>query len=198
MMEWWSDGVGADLADFARQRMEQARPGHGWAHVERVGRTAEWLAGQVGARVEIVRPAALLHDVGRVDEDETGVDHAAASAAVAREALPRWGYTPDQVEEIVQCILAHRFSTGPRAVTLEAQVLSDADKLDALGAVGIARTFLHGGAAGRSLEDSVQHFHHKLLRLAGRMYTAPARRLAEERIAYMQDFLQRLAAECCL
>ena len=185
----------ARLAAFARERMGRTPPGHGWGHIERVGRTASWLAEEVGARKEIVLPAVLLHDVGRVEQDETGVDHAVASAAVAREMLRQWGFPAPAVEEIAQCILAHRFSTGFPAVSREAQVLSDADKLDALGAVGIVRTFLHGGASGRGWEDSIQHFYDKLLRLTEHIHTEPARRLAQERIAYMEDFLQRLTAE---
>jgi len=185
----------AGLAAFVQERLAGAQPGHGWGHVERVFRLAAWLAERTGARAEIVLPAALLHDVGRVEEVGEGIDHAEASARIARQVLPAWGYPPAQVEEIVQCILAHRFSSGPPPATLEAQVLSDADKLDALGAVGIARTFLHGGAEGRGLAESLPHFHHKLLRLGEHLYTEPARRLAAGRLAYMRGFLQRLAAE---
>lgn len=183
------------LAAFVQERLARARPGHGWEHVERVCRLAAWLAEQAGARTEIVLPAALLHDVGRTEEDEIGIDHAEAGATVARQVLPAWGYAPAQVEEIAQCILAHRFSGDPPPTLLEAQVLSDADKLDAVGAVGIARTFLHSGAEGRSLEGSLPHFYDKLLRLGEHLYTDPARRLATGRIAYMRGFLERLMAE---
>jgi len=180
------------LAERVRREMAGNPPGHDFDRVHRVYRHAERLGRELGADLEILLPAALLPDVGRRAEQETGGDHAALSAALAQDWLPTLGYSATQIEAICDCIWAHRFATGVPATTLEAQILFDADKLDALGAVGIARTFLHGGASGRGLAGCVQHFHDKLLRLEDRFHTAPARRLARERTAFLRGFLAQL------
>lgn len=183
------------LRRWVRERMASAPGGHGWDHVERVERMALRLAREVGAQEEIVRAAALLHDVCREEEQRTGRDHSQGAARLARERLPAWGFEPEAVEAIARCIEEHRFQRGRGASSLEAQVLSDADKLDALGAFGILRVFTYAGAHGRPLEASLQHFHEKLLRLEERLYTEPARRLARRRTERLRLFLAWLEEE---
>ncbi|RLE36567.1 phosphohydrolase, partial [Candidatus Acetothermia bacterium] len=91
--------------------------------------------------------------------------------------------------------LSHSFSSGITPVTLEAKVLSDADKLDAIGAIGIARSFLYSGETGRSLEETQRHFEEKLLRLKDSLYTDTARRLAVERDRFLREFYTQLEQE---
>ena len=158
--------------------------------------------------------AALLHDVGREGAEAEGLDHAAFAAQRAREILD--GHPPARIQAVAQAIAAHRFRTDPQPTTLEAQVLFDADKLDAIGAAGVARAFAYGGAHGqrlwapidsvdvaRWLEEGdhprdhtpVHEFVVKLSRLKDRLFTPTGRSIARERHEYMVDFYERFDAE---
>jgi uncharacterized protein len=198
----------------ARRYYEEADAVHDFDHVLRVLTLAERIGQAEGADLEIVRTAALLHDAGREQAEADGLDHAAFAANRAREILAR--QPPAKVEAIAHAIAAHRFRTGPEPDTLEARVLFDADKLDAIGAVGIARAFAYGGAHGQRLwapvetvdvarwaeegddprtHTPVHEFVVKLSRLKERLFTPTGRAIAEERHAYMVAFFERLAAE---
>jgi uncharacterized protein len=190
---------------------------HGFDHVLRVWRLAERIGREEGADLEILQGAALLHDVGRAEQVLTGADHAAVGAARAREILA--GQPPEKVERVARCIAEHRFRVESPPSSLEAQVLFDADKLDALGAVGVARAYAAAGEykqrlwaavpadyAKRPVHEGqgdlesgehtpVHEFEFKLVKLRDRLYTAAARRLAEERHAFMVAFFARLADE---
>ena len=133
----------------ARRQYEGADAIHDFDHVLRVLTLAERLGKAEGADLEIVRAAALLHDGGRGQAEARGLDHAAFAANRVREILA--GQPPEKIEAVVHAIAAHRFRSGPEPESLEAQVLFDADKLDAIGAVGIARVFAYGGAHGQRL-----------------------------------------------
>ena len=133
----------------ARRYYEGADSVHDFDHVLRVLALAERIGSAEGADLEIVRAAALLHDVGRVQAEAEGIDHAAFAAAQAREILV--GLPDSKVDAVIHAIAAHRFRGGPEPDTLEARVLFDADKLDAIGAVGVARAFAYGGAHGQRL-----------------------------------------------
>jgi uncharacterized protein len=176
---------------------------HGFDHVLRVLALAERIARAEGADLEIVRAAVLLHDIARsVEDEEAGQqDHAALAAERARVILH--GHPPERVEAVCQAIRSHRFRSGPPPEMLEARVVFDADKLDAMGAIGIARAFAYAGQHGQPLisqPDEARHgpvdeFRQKLALLRERMTTATGRALAEERHAFMEAFFERLAAE---
>lgn len=111
--------------------------------------TSACISGKKGADLEVLALAALLHDIARPLEDSGKVeDHALEGARIARRYLRSLGYPEDKVEAVAHAIEAHRFSRGPEPATLEAKILSDADKLDAIGAVGIARVFMYSGSMG--------------------------------------------------
>ncbi len=187
---------------------------HDFDHVLRVLELAERIGEAEGARLSIVRPAALLHDVGRERAEREGFDHAAFAARLAREVLS--GHPGATVEAVAHAIAAHRFRSEPVPETLEAQVLFDADKLDAIGAIGVARAFAYGGAHDQRLwapadavdlerwqaegDDPQSHtpvheFVVKLSRIKNRLFTATGRAIAEERHAYMVGFFERLERE---
>lgn len=190
-------------------RIEDARtyysddPVHGFDHVLRVLALAERIARAEGADEDVVRAAVLLHDIARsVEDDEASQqDHAALAAERARMILQ--GQSPERVEAVCQAIRSHRFRSGPPPQTLEARVLFDADKLDAMGAIGIARAFAYAGQRGQPLisqpnearHSPVDEFRQKLALLRDRMTTATGRALAQERHAFMEAFFERLAAE---
>ena len=187
---------------------------HDFDHVLRVLALAERIGRAEGADMEIVRAAVLLHDVGRAQADAGGLDHAVVGAEQACEILAE--QPPAKVEAVAHAIVAHRYRTAPQPETLEAQVLFDADKLDAIGAVGIARAFAYGGAHGQRLwtpvetvdltrwlsdgDDPDRHtpvheFVVKLSRIRERLFTPTGRSIAEDRHAYMVAFYKRLDAE---
>ncbi len=172
-------------------------PVHGFPHVVRVLSLCEHIADMVDEKpnMRVLRAAALLHDLGRVVGEGR---HAELSAEIAGLLLPLLGFSDEEIKSIKHAILAHSFSLGVRAESIEAMILSDADKLDAIGAVGIMRVFWESARRGRSLADTLKHFDEKLLKLKDMMYTEPARRLAEERHAYMLRFLEQLRGELCL
>lgn len=190
---------------------------HGFDHVLRVWRVALHLAEEEGADREVVNAAALLHDVGRAEELRTGICHAQQGARMAREILH--GQPARFIEAVAEAIAQHRFRGGQEPTTLEARILYDADKLDAIGAIGVARAYAVAGALRQHLwaavseslrerdpaegvddlnDDThtpVHEFMFKLRRLAELVVTPTAKRLAAERQAFMGAFFERLAAE---
>jgi uncharacterized protein len=205
--------------------LEQARswypdpdPVHGFDHVWRVYHMAERLAEVEGADLEIVRAAALLHDAegsATAGGDEGRVDHHQASAEFARQILSEEGWPEERIAAVEHCIRAHRFrdeTEMPR--TLEAKILFDADKLDVLGAIGIVRTIAFDVVVGQPIysepsdrfintgekepgepHSSVHEYFFKLSKIKDRLYTSPARTIAEQRHQFMADFFDRLGAE---
>jgi len=120
-------------------------------------------------------------------------DHAKEGAKIARRFLTSLKYP--KVDEVVHAIEAHRFSRPPDPRTLEAKILSDADKLDAIGAIGVARVFMYSGEHGRDIEFSIKHFEEKILKLRDLVYTHTAKKLAEERHKFVEEFVDRLVRE---
>lgn len=200
--------------DEVREYYRDAESAHDFDHVLRVLALAERLARAEGADVEIVRAAALLHDLARKDEDETeSGDHAQMAAERARALLLARGVEAERADAVAHAIAAHRFrgSTLPR--TLEAKILFDADKLDSIGAIGVARAYAVAGALNQRLwseaspnqvatrdqhtskHSPVAEFAVKLSRVRERMHTAAAREIAGERHAFMAEFFARLERE---
>ncbi|HID64055.1 MAG TPA: HD domain-containing protein [Anaerolineae bacterium] len=193
----------------ARQYYTAFDAAHDFDHVLRVLALAERIGQAEGADMEIVRAAVLLHDVARAEEERTGLCHAQAGAERARQILA--GHPANKVEAVAQAIASHRFRDELSPQTLEAKVLYDADKLDAIGAIGIARAYALAGKRGRRLwakspttsasesgssdQTPVHEFVFKLSRLKDSLFTNAARQIAEDRHRYMVDFFARLEAE---
>ncbi len=161
---------------------------HDRSHVERVVKLARYIAIKEGADVVIVVTAAKLHDIARGEKN-----HSLKGAEMARKILS--DYPEEFVERVAHCIAAHSFSSGVRPETLEAKVLSDADKLDAMGAIGVARAFMYAGEKGRSIEDTLKHFEDKLLKLKDHLYTETARKIARDRHEFLVRFYEKLKEE---
>jgi uncharacterized protein len=185
---------------------------HDRLHVLRVVQMARRLAQEESADPDIVLPAAWLHDAVFVPKDSPR--RALASRLAAERAaafLGEAGYSADLIPPIAHAIEAHSFSADIAPRTLEAQVVQDADRLDALGAIGLARTLQVGAALGLPLYhahepfplvrppddavSTVDHFYTKLLHLADTMQTASGRAEAQRRTAFMRAFLAQLADE---
>jgi len=161
---------------------------HGFEHTERVIDACIFLGKLLGANMDILIPAAILHDVGRGNEN-----HAQHSANMSRKILNELNYP--KVDEIIHAIEAHSFSSGKEAKTLESKILSDADKLDAMGAVGIYRAAQYGFEYKREMKEYLNHFHEKLLKLKDLFYTEEARELAEKRHDFMIKYLVQVDRE---
>ena len=166
--------------------------GHDVEHALRVYRNALRIAqNEQGCDVQIVALAALLHDA-----DDRKL-FATVNNANARAFLSENRVGQETADRICAVINAVSFSQNRDRIpeTMEARVVQDADRLDAMGAVGIARTFAYGGEHGRPMGESVQHFYDKLLLLKGLMNTETGKRLAESRHAFLEEFLKKYQEE---
>lgn len=166
--------------------------GHGADHTFRVYDNAMLLADkQPECDREVVALSALLHDVD---------DHKLFNTennANARHFLEEHGISKEKTDEICSTINMVSFSKnrGKKPDTIEGKIVQDADRLDAIGAIGIARTFAFGGERGRPLDDSIRHFHDKLLLLKDEMNTDLGRKLADNRHAFLVAFLEEYRLE---
>jgi uncharacterized protein len=190
-----------------------ARGSHDWEHTLRVLGLCERIGPREGADMLVLRAAAYLHDIGRAAQDVSNgsVCHAAEGARAAELILAGIPLAAQLKENIIHCVRAHRFRDGHKPETVEAKVLFDADKLDAIGAVGIARAYLFAGELGACLHNPGQppeqtvpysrddtgyrEFVVKLSKIKNRVLTAEGRRLALERHAFMELFFDRFLRE---
>ena len=191
---------------------------HNFDHILRVYRMAERLAQKEGADLEIVRAAALLHDAegSAPGEGEERAEHHERSARFAEEILSAEAWAQEKIEAVQHCIRAHRFRSTEKPQTIEAQVVFDADKIDAIGAVGAGRAIAYSALDGKpfyaqpsdsfmkdfELEEGEQHssyheFIFKLVNIKDRLYTASAKEIAQARHEFLSDFYEQLGAEYC-
>ncbi len=183
------------VEEFVREILRDGVAGHDFEHVERVRELCRKISEREGGDIFVLELAALLHDVGIKEELEHGTPHEEASVRIARQVLMELGVPNEKIEQVVHAIRAHRYRRKEEPKTLEAKILSDADKLDALGAIGVARTFMYGGYLGRTLSDSIRHFYEKLLKLKDIMYTQTAKMIAEKRHNFLLKYLEELKKE---
>jgi uncharacterized protein len=200
----------------ARKWYAGADPIHDFEHVLRVYQMADRLAREEKADLEIVHAAALLHDAeGSAPDAETRTSHHHQSAAFARAILHEKGWAGGRIRQVEHCIRAHRFrSDGEVPETIEAKVIFDADKLDVLGAIGIARVigyasinrqpffalpsaqFIDSGNKEPGEPHSAYHeYLFKLRKIKERLFTPTARAIAQEREEYLDGFFERLQKE---
>jgi len=184
---------------------------HDKSHVERVYNLAVRIARKENADLDVVKAAVLLHDIARALEDEGKIeDHAVESAKMAMKILEEVDFPKEKIPKVIHCIEAHRFRGGAEGESLEAKVLQDADRLDILGAIGIARVFMRGGWSNQPLYDPtvppkekydgrsltpVNHIYEKVLKLKDTINTKTAKQIAEERHKFVGQFLNRLLKE---
>lgn len=185
---------------------------HGLDHIRRVVASAKRIGEVEGARAEVLLPAAWLHDCVAVEKNSPDRARASTLAAErAREYLMEVGYPAEFLDGICHAIKAHSFSAGIPPETTEAKVLQDADRLDALGAIGLARCLMTGERMGiplydpedlfsqnREPDDSkfiVDHFFVKLFTLPDTMQTAAGKEEANRRVQFLESFLEELVRE---
>ena len=201
--------------EFVASFLEGEPSSHDMGHINRVEALCLEIQKEEGGDPLILRLAALLHDVGVVKEHEEGGDHALYSAEIASEFLRKAGFGKEFIEAVASCILTHRFSGGKSPDTIEARILQDADRLDALGAVGIFRAVFSMGALrmlkhttgidkGISkktvyVDDPIEGFNeymrYKPFTIPEKLNTNASKRIAEERLKIMRLYLEALNLE---
>ncbi len=194
-----------ELKKFTESFFESICAAHDFQHTLRVFSIAEKIGDKEGADMEILLAAALLHDVGH----SMPGDHAENSGKIAPEILRKLNFPGEKMDKIIYAVLVYRYSKGKIPDTKEAKILQDADRIDALGAIGIMRTFAHGTRSlyhtsdpfcktNRKLDDmeySLDHFYGKLLKLPDLMHTKAGKEIASERMKFMLSFLNELERE---
>jgi uncharacterized protein len=196
-----------------KRMLDHREPAHDFQHIMRVYKNAKLIGQLEGANMEILLLAVLLHDLvvypkGSARSSRSSED----SADLAENILQSYGYSKDKINRISYCIRMHSYSKRLVPASLEGRILQDADRLDALGAIGIARTFSVGGLEKRSfynaddpfcrssrkLDDkqwTLDHFQRKLLKLKDLMHTRTAKKIAQERTNFMMLFIRQLKME---
>jgi uncharacterized protein len=198
---------------FAQSCFDKASGSHDWDHTLRVFRLCEMMGPAENADMNVLEVAAYLHDIGRSLQDDSNgaICHAEKGAQMAEPMVEALPLSKKQKQNIIHCIRSHRFRNQHKPDTIEAKVLFDADKLDAIGAVGVARAFLFAGEVGARLHNpdldaentrpysvddtGYREFKVKLCKIKDRMLTAEGRKWARERHAFMDEFFNRFLAE---
>lgn len=186
--------------------------GHGFEHTERVFNLALRIAEKEKADLEILKLACLLHDIARLKEDNKECEcHAEEGAKIAEKILKKENIDKKKIEIIKDCIKSHRYSKGIKAKTKESEILQDADRLDALGAICIARVFTYNGLHKLPMHipslkpekdyhgqhtTAINHFYEKILKINPEGFnTEKAKKIAKERYDYILNFLEQFKGE---
>jgi uncharacterized protein len=198
----------------ARAWYPQYDPVHGFDHILRVLNMAEHLAKAEGADLEIVRAAVLLHDASGETGGSGRADHQISGAEFAKKVLEAESWPPERIAAVQHCIRAHRFRGNEKPETLEAKVVFDADKMDVIGAYGVARTLAYDVVmswpffaepseefkqTGKKSEGETHSSYHeylfKLSKIKDRLFTKTGKKIAEERQQFLDDYFAQLAKE---
>lgn len=198
---------------FAKQKLTTANGSHDWEHTLRVVKLCQHLGPKEGVDMAVLLPAAYLHDIGRAYQDAAkgAICHADKGASIALPFVNNLSLTDAQKENIIHCIKTHRFRGNQSPGTIEAKVLFDADKIDAIGAVGVARAFLFAGEVGARLHNpdarieetqsytrddtGYREFKVKLCKIKDRILTQSGRSIAGARHDFMTAFFNQFIEE---
>jgi uncharacterized protein len=201
------------ITRIAQQYFKNAKGSHDWDHTNRVLNLCIHIGSKEQADLEILRYAAILHDIGRMAQDQSNgkLCHAELSARFARRILEKHRIDPSKIQRIIHCIISHRFRGHITPNSKEAKILFDADKLDSIGAVGIGRAFLFAGEIGARLHNpyvdldttqpytqddtAFREYQVKLRNVRDRILTKEGKKLANDRHRFMVEFFNRLNKE---
>lgn len=186
---------------------------HGWEHTKRVYNLSLHIGEKENADLLVLKYAAILHDIGRKEQDESKgkLCHAKIGAAKAREIMNRYNLKKDFVDKVIHCIETHRYRGNKIPVSLEAKILFDADKLDAIGAIGIGRAFVFSGEVGAKVhvpnidinktrsyskdDTAYREYLVKLRYIKDKLLTAEGKKIGKRRHDFMVEFFERLNQE---
>jgi len=201
--------------NFVKEKLEGAEAGHDWFHIERVWKLSKKIAEKEGGNLEVIELSALLHDIADPkfhNGDET------LALKISQNFLEEIHVNAELIEQVLFVIKNISFKNraeAPENPSLELQIVQDADRLDAIGAIGIARTFQYSGARNQPIYDptlsvrgqmtreeyrhgkssAINHFYEKLLQLKDGLHTQTAKEVAEKRHALMEQFLDQFFLE---
>ena len=183
------------IKEFVKQNSEQDDI-HGFPHIMRVYGLCQKIGEKLHANLKILNTAALLHDIGRKNENDN-LNHAEISAEIALDYLYSLGdhFSNNEIEKILHCIKAHSFSNELLPNSLEAKILSDIDKLDALGAIGLYRTIGFTIKKEGGLKEVIRHLEDKILNLPDLLYLDISKIIAEKRKKIIQEFYEEITDE---
>ncbi len=205
--------------EFFEKLKEKVKPyfekggSHAFDHIERVYNLALKIGENKKADLDVIKAAVLLHDISRLKEDNKEIeDHAEHGAEAAEKILREMNFPKNKIKNVVHAIRVHRHSKGLIAETKEAEILQDADRLDALGAITIARMFSTGGKIDRPLYDpkiplnetqktyyaktTIHGFYNKILKITPETFnTQLAKKLAKSRYEFVEKFLDQFFKE---
>lgn len=172
---------------------------HGFLHVKRVLNLCLQLGKELGANLFVLQIAVLLHDIGWSNKNKASnnKNHAESSAAIASKFLKSNDFKLSQIEieNIIHCIRSHSFSNNLNPKTIEAKILSDADKLDALGAIGLYRTIGFTVRNKGNIGDVIKHLEEKIIKLKDRLFLDISKKIAEKRQKIILDFYKEIKNE---
>ena len=203
------------IEQIVKETLEADASGHDWYHINRVVQNAKQIQSREGGDLLTIEIAALLHDIS---DHKLNGGILNDGGRVSKEILLKEGATEvfaDRVAQIVDSVSFKGAEVQDKVDNLEAKIVQDADRLDAIGAIGIARAFAYGGAKGQAMYDpeldptlhssfedyvnskttSINHFHEKLLLLKDRLHTAAAKKIGQERHDFMLAFLKQFDRE---
>lgn len=184
------------IIDFVRNMLSESNQGaHTLDHTMRVFSLCLRLSEGLQVNRRVLEAASLLHDIGRPQEISTGISHSIVSGQMSRGILTETGYSEREIEQVVAAIRTHRFSEGIEPTSLEGEILSDADKIDAIGAIGIYRAIAQAATSDRGIRGFLQHADEKLLKLKDLMCTTPGKQLAAERHEILSRYVEELRQE---
>lgn len=201
------------IAEDIRPMFKGTSATHDWEHTKRVYNLCMHIGMTEKADMEVLGISALLHDIARAKEDEQkgAICHAEEGSRMAEKILRKKDFNDDFISKVKNCIESHRFRNNKIPESLEAKILFDSDKLDSIGAIGIARAIYFSGEYGAKLHDknvntdksaayseddtAYREFTVKLRHLKDKMMTKEGKRLAEERHEFMEQFFRRLNEE---
>jgi len=206
-----------NIKQEAKEYFTKGDSSHDWSHIERVYNSAIKIAKEENANLDVVKIAVYLHDIGRNEEIKSRgkICHAEKGSEIAKKILSKYDINEKLVENIIHCILSHRNRNNHKPETIEAKIIFDADKLDSIGAVGIARDFLFAGIynaplyTGREKEilknadnyaytrddTALLEYYYKLSKIKDKIITKTAKKIAQDRHNYMKEFFERFNKE---
>jgi len=185
------------IKEFAIKHYPEFEGLHGLPHIKRVLQNARRIHAHEGGGGSwpLIESIVWLHDIGRIDEKKKKKNHAIISAKSAGDFLKTLNLSSQDIQEIRHGILGHSYSMGGKPQTLEAQITSDADKLDALGAVGIFRVCAYQGQKNLGISEVIAHLDEKILKLENQMFLDYSKILAKDRTKIIIDFKKQLQDE---